>query len=57
MDGADTDDNGILDITDPILLLGTLFLGYGPLPAPFPDCGHDGTLDGLDCTRWACGEI
>jgi hypothetical protein len=48
-DAADADDGGSINITDPIVLLGTLFLSYGPLPAPYPACGPDPTADGLTC--------
>jgi hypothetical protein len=49
MDAADADDSGIVDITDPIFLLGVLFFGHGALPPPYPDCGSDPTRDDLRC--------
>ena len=53
-DTADADDNGEIEITDAIFLLGALFLGNGVVPAPFPDCGPDPQLDGLDCKETNC---
>jgi hypothetical protein len=49
VDAADANDDGSLDIADPIALLGSLFLGQGPLRAPAWTCGIDTTLDTLDC--------
>jgi hypothetical protein len=40
-DACDSDDDGILSITDAIVDLGRLFLGGGPLPQPYPGCGPD----------------
>jgi len=49
-DAADADDNGKIEVTDPIVILSVLFLGYDfPFPSPFPYCGDDPTEDGLDC--------
>jgi hypothetical protein len=42
-------DDGTLNISDPITLLLHLFVGGGPLPAP-ADCGPDPTSDSLGCT-------
>ena len=53
---TDVTDDGIVDITDPIRLLGYLFLGSAEPPAPFPACGQDTTADGLGCAAFApCG--
>jgi hypothetical protein len=49
LDGGDADDSGRVEITDPIFLLGALFLGMQPIPAPHPACGSDGTRDALGC--------
>lgn len=46
---ADADDTGALDITDAVYILNFLFQGGAPPAGPFPDCGADGTPDGLDC--------
>ncbi|MBI4603001.1 MAG: hypothetical protein HY721_13670, partial [Planctomycetes bacterium] len=51
---ADADDDGQLLITDPIALLGHLFLGSASVAPPYPDCGADPTDDGLGCARPAC---
>ncbi len=46
---ADADDDGNLNITDGLRILGRLFLGDAPLPVPHPDCGVDPSTDSLDC--------
>jgi hypothetical protein len=53
MAAADVDDDGKVDITDPIRLLGWLYLGSEP-PASPRECGPDpdGTL--LDCRESGC---
>ncbi|MCA8958951.1 MAG: dockerin type I repeat-containing protein [Planctomycetes bacterium] len=50
LDAYDTDDDGQVNIVDPIYLLSFLFqMGSAP-PAPFGGCGPDMTLtDGLGC--------
>ena len=55
-DSADADGNERLEISDPILLLGVLFLGSGTIPAPYPVCGSDPAPDGLSCDEVSCGE-
>jgi hypothetical protein len=48
-DAADTNDDGTLNITDPVQVLNHLFLG-GRAPArPYPAAGADPTTDGLGC--------
>ena len=45
-DAADSDDNGILDLTDAIYTLNHLFLSGPARAAPGPDtCGADPTAD------------
>ena len=45
----DTNDDGTVDISDPVYSLSFLFLG-GPEPEePFGECGVDLTEDELDC--------
>lgn len=52
LDATDSNDDGISDFTDAILILTTLFLG-GEIPAPGPfDCGTDSTEDDLDCEAY-----
>lgn len=46
---ADANDDGRVDLSDPVALLNHLFLGASPPPQPFPNCGTDGTADGLLC--------
>ncbi len=51
LDALDGNDDGGIDISDAVFLLGYLFSG-GPSPAaPFPNPGQDPTLDSLDCNR------
>ena len=54
-DALDVDDNGKINITDPIYLLLRLFVGGAPIPAPSRDCGFDDTWgDGISCWKSAC---
>ena len=57
-DAVDTNDDGTVNIGDPIALLGYLFLGSAPPPAPGLDsCGEDPTEDDLPaCKSQLCGE-
>jgi hypothetical protein len=49
-DACDANDDGRLDISDPIYTLLYLFTGSAPPPAPYPSPGPDPTfLDGIDC--------
>jgi hypothetical protein len=50
-DAADSDDSGVLDLSDGVFLLNFLFLGGRTLTSPFPSCGDDPTGDGLDCMK------
>jgi hypothetical protein len=53
---ADANDSGGLDITDPIFILGFLFLGSAPPPPPLERCRPDPAPDDLDCNAFtACG--
>ena len=56
-DAGDADDNGALQITDAVRILGFLFLGEGEPPAPgTKSCGVDPTADGLaSCVNEVCG--
>ena len=51
MDAADSNDDGILDISDPVYLLFYLFIANSlPPPEPFPGAGNDPTFrDNLGC--------
>ncbi len=49
VDAADVDDNGTVEITDALFIVGYLFLEGEPPRAPFPDPGLDPTEDVLDC--------
>jgi hypothetical protein len=52
----DANDDGILDVSDPIALLGYLFLGQREPPPPFESCGIDPTADELTCESYGpCG--
>ena len=48
-DAADVDDDGALNIADPIALLGYLFQSGSPPSLPFGVCGEDATVDALGC--------
>jgi hypothetical protein len=51
-DAADANDDGSVNLFDPIYLLGYLF-NSAPNPlAPFPSCNFDPTLDNLDCESY-----
>ncbi len=51
-DVMDVNDDGAVDVTDPVYQLGNLFLG-GPDPRPpYPGCGVDGTGDGIGCEAY-----
>ncbi len=54
LDMLDTNDDGRLGVTDPIVLLTYLFLGGAPLSVPFGECGLDPTTDGIDCRQSGC---
>jgi hypothetical protein len=45
----DGDDDGKINITDPIYVLSALFLGGPPIPPPYPEPGVDPTRDVLGC--------
>ena len=52
-DAADVNDDGKVDISDPVRLLGFLFLGSERPPDPFTGCGVDSTGDELDCKTFS----
>jgi hypothetical protein len=53
---ADANDDGRVNIIDAIAIVQLLF-GGDVLPAPFPECGVDPTVDGLPCrAQEACAE-
>lgn len=55
-EALDTDDDGVLVLTDAIALFDYLFRGGPPPVAPFPDCGEDPADDDLHCLAFApCG--
>ena len=41
MDAADANDDGSVDVSDVISILGYQFNGTNPPPAPYPNCGVD----------------
>ncbi len=52
-DACDLNDDGSLDISDPVFLLSNLFSNGNNPPAPYPNCGLDGTdTDPLDCSSF-----
>jgi hypothetical protein len=50
---ADHDNNGEVEITDAVGILGFLFKGEAAPPAPFPDCGWDPDIDELTCESYS----
>ena len=53
LDAGDTDDNGVIQLTDGIVIFQFLFLG-GAMPAdpgPF-NCGPDPTADDIGCETY-----
>ena len=53
LDSADANDDGEIDISDPIRTLMFLFIGDAFLPPPFPEPGTDPTEDALGCEMYA----
>ena len=55
LDAADVNDDGRVDISDPVRLPGFLFLGSERPPDPLSACEVDSTGDELDCRTFrAC---
>ncbi len=55
-DALDINDDGLLDTTDPLVLLSWLFLAGEDPPPPFLECGPDPTDDELSCKSFAACE-
>lgn len=51
-DAMDANDDGGVDVSDAVFELLYLFDGGAAPGQPFPDCGDDPTLDGLDCAAY-----
>ena len=51
-DAADANDDGAVDLSDAITVLGHLFMGASPIPPPFPGCAEDETADDLGCSMY-----
>ena len=49
VDACDSNDDGDFNIADPVYCLAHLFGGGTDPSAPFPSCGGDPTVDGLNC--------
>jgi len=43
-----------VNIADAVSVLAGLFGGGPPPPAPYPDCGPDGTADALPACAYPC---
>jgi formylglycine-generating enzyme required for sulfatase activity len=56
-DAADVNDDGRLNITDPVYLATFLCLPGRRPPPPYPECWVDPTEDGLDCGAGRCGPL
>ena len=50
---ADTNDDGVLNVSDAVGVLIHLFASNRPLPGP-TDCGVDPTADALGCESQTC---
>ena len=50
----DANDDAMANVADAVTVLDHLFSGGGPLPAPFPGCGVDPSLDSLPCSNPSC---
>jgi len=48
-DAADSNDDGVVDISDAIYIFSYLYLGGPRPPAPFPGTGRDASEDDLGC--------
>jgi hypothetical protein len=48
----DADDNGMLDISDPVFLAGYLLDGGSPPRPPYPEAGQDISWDSLSCLSY-----
>jgi hypothetical protein len=46
-DAEDADDNGRLELTDAVVILGQLFLSDARIAEPYPAAGRDGVFDNL----------
>ena len=51
---ADANDDGVIDIGDPITMLETLFGDLSGLPTPYPSCGAELIEDDLSCGGSSC---
>lgn len=51
LSAADTDDNGSIQMTDALGLVGSIMYRHGPLPVPFTKAGYDPTPDLLGCRQ------
>ena len=54
LDSGDWNDDGLIDVSDPIGLLTWGFAGGPPPPAPVDGCGEDPTSDSIDCAAPLC---
>ncbi|MEE8143664.1 MAG: VCBS repeat-containing protein, partial [Planctomycetota bacterium] len=57
LDAADSNDDGSINLADPVFLFCFLFGEVTSLPPPFPVCGSDLTPDGLGCDTTSCEEV
>ena len=55
LDALDTNDDGKINITDPLVNLFCQFTGGVTIPSPGPfKCGPDPSADGVDCVASSC---
>jgi hypothetical protein len=53
---ADANDDGDIDISDPLLVLFALYLERGTVADPYPGCGVDPSSDLIPCAAYAACE-
>lgn len=54
----DANDDGTVDISDPVYVLNFLFLGGAPPKSPYPHCGRDDTDDKESCILFnTCSDL
>jgi hypothetical protein len=53
LDSADANDDGAVDLADGVYILQNLFANGPAIPAPYPDCGVDTTVDELGCLEYS----
>ena len=53
LNALDSNDDGKINLADPVAILGYTFGGTFSLPPPFFSCGEDPTWDGISCKEFS----